>query len=83
MAPAALIELGCLAAPNPCGRSNVIVADPTFAELNVVVTPITFLPYPKSSKTLSVVSLVILLRRSSVATSPNAVSYTHLTLPTT
>ena len=43
-APAALIEFLNLIDPNPCGLSNVIVADPTFADENVVETPTTLLP---------------------------------------
>ena len=55
----------------PCGLSNVIVATPTFADGKEVVTPVTLFPYPRSFTILSIVSLVILFLRSSVATSPN------------
>ena len=47
------------------------MATPTFDEVKDVVTPVTLLPYPTSFKILSVVSLVMLFLRSSVATSPS------------
>ena len=59
-----------LTAPNPCGLSNVIVATPTLDDGNSVATPVTLFPYPISFTSLSVVSLVILFLKSSVATSP-------------
>ena len=46
------------------------MATPTFADGKEVETPVTLLPYPRSFIILSVVSLVILFLKSSVATSP-------------
>ena len=55
---------------NPCSLSNVIVAIPAVAVVNIVVIPVIFLPIPKSSTNESKLSLVKLFVRSLDTTSP-------------